>query len=393
MILGTLFVSIAALTSPQAFAWSVEGHQLITTHAVELLPAPWRQFFGYYDWFLTEAASYPDTYYRSTDSNEGPRHYVDLEIWNPNDRSTGTLPQSVEEFALKMQTALEAKDWNSAFLFAGRVAHYVEDDTQPYHTTVNYNPTNKMGVGLHSVLDSSIIAHISEINILQASEIGALTPIDNLTAFVLNMAYDSHSFLPAINRTLIDEGLDWSPELTRIIENRTNTAIIAVARVWQTVITRANAFAPEIRAGNQLFIITENVTQSDNGLTLIRLRVIDSLGIRTYANVTLTTDKSIFRGQVANAIPPIGEYIVVAETGLHPNDHLTAQREGYSSATLTIGNTAAHITSLTEPSSLVTSSLLNPIGSDVPAITIVALVVMFCGILALVVLRRVPMDN
>ena len=130
----------------------------------------------------------------------GPRHYVDLEVWNPNDPSTGTLPQAVEEFALKMELAIESRNWNDVLLFAGRVAHYIEDDTQPYHTTINYNPVNNAGIGLHSVLDASLVAHLSEIHILPASSFGTLTPIENLTDFALKLAVQSHSFLSTINR-------------------------------------------------------------------------------------------------------------------------------------------------------------------------------------------------
>jgi hypothetical protein len=73
-------------------AWSVEGHQIITRNSIGLLPKPWQEFFRYYDWFLAEAVSYPDVYYRAMDPNEAPRHYVDLEVWNANTPSTGTLP-------------------------------------------------------------------------------------------------------------------------------------------------------------------------------------------------------------------------------------------------------------------------------------------------------------
>ena len=364
----------------------------MTKYAIEWLPSPWGQFFDYYSWYVTDAAAYPDTLYRGIDPNEGPRHYVDLEVWNPSDPSTGTLPQTVEEFVHKMQSAIIAKDWNNAFLLAGRVAHYVEDVAQPYHTTINYNPVNKAGMGLHAVLDSSLMTHLSEIKILTPSNLGAMTPIENLTDFVLSMALQSHSFLPIINQTLINEGLGWSPELTKIVENRTNTAIAAVVRVWYTAIAGAKSIAPDIPVHNQLSIIVENVSLTDNGLITIRLRVVDSLGVNTYANVALATGSSTFRGQVANVVPPVGEYVVVSETGLHPNDSLTAQREGYITVTILVGR-GATATSSGGLSSSVTGSLVGRLGSGVPTLTIVAFVVMLGGILALVVLRRVSRDS
>jgi len=385
VILLLVMMSLAGFIPVPTFAWSVEGHQLITAHSIELLPSSWRQFFGYYDWYLAEATAYPDSYYRAADPNEGPRHYVDLEVWNPNDPSTGTLPQAVEEFALKMELAIESRNWNDALLLAGRVAHYVEDDTQPYHTTINYDPVSRAGIGLHSVLDDSLVAHLSEIHILPASSFGTLAPIENLTDFALKLAVQSHGFLSAINQTLIDKGLDWSPELTGIIENRTNTAIEAVARVWYTAIANANASAPEIPSPNRLFIAIENVFATDNGLASLRLRVTDSLGVSTYADVALLTADSTYRGQVANVFPPIGEYVIISEEGIHQNDRLTAERAGYTGAAITVGSA-----SLTQTGSgggwinLVLQTV-----DSLPVVTVVALVVMFAGILALLILRRI----
>ena len=390
LVVLLLVISLVASIPAPAGAWSVEGHQLITNYAIEWLPSPWRQFFNYYRWFLMDAVVYPDTVYRETDPNEGPRHYVDLEVWNPNDPSSGTLPQSVEEYAHQMQSAIEGKDWNSVFLFAGRVAHYLGDAAQPYHTTINYNPTNKAGVGLHLVLDSSLVAHLSEIGIIAPSILRQLSPIENLTDFVLSMALQSHSFLTIINQTLINEDLPWSPELTKIIENRTNTAIEAVARVWYTAIAGAKSPAPSIPVHNQLSIAVENVSLTNNGLVTIRIRVVDSLGVSTYANVTLTTSTSIFRGQVANVVPPAGEYVVICDTALNPNDRLTAQREGYATATITIVTTAASVTSIGHHSSA-TASSARRVG--VPTVTIVALIVMLGGIFALVVFSKLSRDN
>jgi hypothetical protein len=91
---------------------------------------------------LAETVTYPDTYYRESDPNESPRHFIDLEIWNPNDPSTGILPQAVEEFTGEMESAIRAKDWNSMFIDAGD-CHYMADVTQPYHTTVNYDPQTR----------------------------------------------------------------------------------------------------------------------------------------------------------------------------------------------------------------------------------------------------------
>jgi hypothetical protein len=393
-LLILIIVIILLRTVPVPISpWSLDGHQVMTKHAIEWLPSPWRQFFTYYDWFLADAVAYPDTHYRGADPNEAPRHYIDLEVWSPEDPSTGTLPQAVEEFTSQMQLAIEAGNWNDAFLFAGRVAHYVEDDTQPYHTTVNYNPVNKAGVGLHETLDSSIMARLAEIQIQTPSRAEELTPIENLTEFALGIAVQSHSFLSIINQTLIDEGLDWSPELTEVIENRTNTAIAAVARVWYTAIARANPTAPEIPQPNELSVIIESASPMDDGLVTIRLRVADSLGVNTYADVALKTSNAIFRAQVANAIPPVGEYVIVSETGLHPGDALEAERDGYVGASVVLNVALTNTASESPQISAVTTSETERAVRPVPTVTVVALAVMLAGILALTVLRKTSRDS
>jgi hypothetical protein len=314
-------------------AWSPNGHTVITTEACKFLPSPWKEFFQYYGWLLNETSLYPDSY-RESDPNEGPRHYVDLEIWDPNKPETGTLSQAVEEFTTKMEQSIRAGDWNEMFLHAGRIAHYVADVAQPYHTTVNYDPLTPNGTALHQVLDSSIGNHMSEIRLLSPSRAKPLTPIANMTKFVLDMAIQSHSFLPAINETLIDKGLTWSPELTRIVENRTNTAVVAVARVWYTAIERSKSLPPDLPQINKLSVIVENMTFNRNDLSIIRLHVVDSLGVRTYADVVLKIGDTSFRAQVANVVPPLGEYVIILGPGIYEGSLVfVAEREGYSSGT------------------------------------------------------------
>jgi hypothetical protein len=368
-------LQIGILTSP-ASAWSIDTHGKIANAATELLPSPWRQFFTYYAWLLSEAATYPDTYYRENDPNESSRHFADMEIWNPNDLSTGTLPQAVEEFTREMESAIRAKDWNSVFLDAGRLSHYVADLTQPYHTTINYNPLTKNGVGVHQLFESASDAHLSEIRMVSSTDVGPIEPIGNATAFVLETAVQSHSYLPYINRTLIDEGLDWTPELTRILENRTNTAIIGTARIWYTAVVRSNSPPPELPQANELSIVIENISLDSSDYGVIKLHVVDALGVKTPANVSLGIGGSTYRGQVANTVPPIGEYIIAVPSGTHTaNFVLTAQKQGYKPAMVTLAP--------------VTSAPTNAIPVvNVPFSTTVALTVMVAAAVVLIWYRR-----
>jgi hypothetical protein len=365
-------VLVSCFLVPVSNAWSIDGHQIVTKLAIELLPEPWKHFFGYYGWLLNETSVYPDIYYRDSDPNEPPRHFIDLEIWNPNIPSTGTLPQSVVEFSEKMVIAIRSKNWNDMFLLAGRVSHYMADAAQPYHTTINYDPKSRNGVALHAVLDSSIAAHFSELKILNPTSTLELQPIRNITKFVLETAIQSHSFLSTINRTLIDENLVWSPELTKIIENRTNTAIAAVARVWYTVIVEANTQPPNVPQPNGLLVKLQNQSWDQN-VNTIRVQIVDELGVKSYAIVTLTSGNLTVRAIPANVVPPVGEYVIIWQPqGSFTAFSLTAEREGYVGYSLRLS---------------VTNQVSSNPRTSVNPVTLVAIVVM-CTAFILIVLNR-----
>jgi hypothetical protein len=209
-----------------------------------------------------------------------------------------------------------------------------------------------------------------------SADVGPIMPISNVTNFVIETAVQSHSFLSSINRTIIDEGLDWTPELTKILENRTNTAIIATARIWYTVMVRSNSTPPELPEVNGLSIVVESIALNSTSYGVIRLHVIDSLGVKTRADVSLSVDGSTFRGQVANVVPPVGEYVIAVPSGTYnANFVFTAHKEGYRPAVVTL------------PIGTRTTSTTVAV-VNVPFPTVVALAVMVAALVALIWYRR-----
>jgi hypothetical protein len=315
MIISVSFITITNRATPVR-AWWATGHTIIATRAVQFLPTPWSNFFSYYGLIVNESTLSPDGVYAAQDPNEGPRHFIDLEVWNPNKPETGTLPFAVAQYSAEMTQAIKSSDWNLMFKDVGRLAHYVGDIHQPYHSTVNYDPRNKQGSGLHSVLDASLENHANEFKFLSQSDVGQLQPVANVTAFMFYIAWQSHSFLPTINRTLIDEGKSWSPELTRIIENRTNTAIVSVARVWYTAIVNAGLQPPTIPSPNKLRITIANSPQQvsvDKALA-VSFMVSDSLSIRTILNPKASianVPQQVYNDQTLEA--PFGKYIAIVQ--------------------------------------------------------------------------------
>jgi len=268
-------------------AWWSDGHRLMTTRAIGLIPDPeWREFFGHYAYFLNETCVWPDSVYKAEDPMEEPRHYYDLEI--PLGQRTyrdGVLPQAVHNFTLEMVEALRRGDWFEALALAGRVAHYVEDAHQPYHCTVNYNPMDK-----HGLADSLIERHWGELTLNLSAPI---EPVDNLTQFALDIIVDSNRKVARLNATLIGDPADpsddreWSDDLRDLISEQASRAIVAVARVWWTAIELSGVEPPDL---SQSYSIGVELAAPDRAKTrlLAEATVLDGLGIPLDAEVTWT---------------------------------------------------------------------------------------------------------
>ena len=395
ILLLTIMVSSLIVIGYQAtpvYAWWAIGHAIIASRAAELLPQPWSGFFNYYALTVNETTIYPDSIYKTADPNEDPRHFIDLEIWNPNKPETGTLPFAVAQYTAEMSQAIKSGDWNTMFIDAGRVAHYVGDIHQPYHATVNYNPRNKQGTGLHGVLDAALETHVNEFKLVSKSDVGHLQPVQNITAFMFYIAWQSHSFLPAINRTLIDEEESWSPELTQIIDNRTNTAIVSLARVWYTVILNAGQQPPQIPSPNKLRITIESAPQQaapDKALS-VSFTISDGLGIRAILKPKASIGNipvEVYDNQGLET--PFGKYVVVIQpdilrsfAGSSPTLNLVADKAGFEQATsqLQIQISQTQTTTTTQPPSSLPIEIID--------IVLLVVVIAILGIGLRFVLRR-----
>jgi hypothetical protein len=239
-----------------------------------------------------------------------------------------------------MSEAVRGGDWDKVLLDAGRLAHYVSDICQPYHSTVDYDPATKNGTRLHVMLDSAIVNHLSEIRLI--SSIGPPSTV-NFTDYAFFLARQSHSFLAEINTTLIDQGLPWSPRLTEIIENRTNTAIMATVNVWHTAVMNAAVNPPTLPQKNELRIVQTSGWQtldlSHNNY--LEFTVTDVLGVRTPCEVN--AEVSGINLETESYQDPIDPWInyrtvlpgnKIKSAMENPEVRVTATREGYISGKL-----------------------------------------------------------
>jgi len=341
-------IVLAFILRPQAnvrpvSAWWDTGHMIVSSRATQLLRDPWRSFLSYYEFYLNETTIYPDSIYKHLDPQEDYRHFIDLEIWDPKKPETGTLAFAVERFATEAVQAMKASDWNKAFYLLGRVSHSLADIHQPYHSTADYNPRTKTGKGLHAILDSSMEVHLKEFKLVKADD-RPLEPVHNLTLFCFQMAWQSHSFLQRINQILIDEEKEWSPELTKIVENRTNSAIVAVARAWHTITLRAGASPPQVPESNAISVSVVGIPQefdSDKEAAL-SIVVTDKIGVRTPAVVQASLgNQPLAVHELTYVADPLGRYSISLSSdtlsqfkGGDASLSLTAERLGYVSGRL-----------------------------------------------------------
>ncbi len=113
---------------------------------------------------------------RSTDRNENPKHFIDLENYGPGAvlimphdiktavekyswdtlRKYGYVPYQVLIEYDSLVKALKQKNADSIIFYADDLAHYIEDACVPLHTTNNYDGQLTGQKGLHALWESTI---------------------------------------------------------------------------------------------------------------------------------------------------------------------------------------------------------------------------------------------
>jgi len=177
-------VTVALLLPAPASAWSWAAHRFIMRRAIEILPAEIKPFF---------VERREETVYRSIDPDlwrdagweEDPNHFVNFGTPElgpypfaafPRDHTAalekfgesglkrlGTLPWRMQEMVGNLRRAFEGFAKGSGLapqhtvLFSGAASHYIQDATQPFHVSNNYDGqlTNQRGV--HSRFEEALL--------------------------------------------------------------------------------------------------------------------------------------------------------------------------------------------------------------------------------------------
>ena len=175
---------VLVLAPAPAWAWGAVAHQLIMRKVVERLPPALKPFFEKYEAELVLRVNDPDLW-RNIPWDDDANHFIDFGVPEygkppftelPREygaavarfgintvKRNGTLPWRVEEMAGNLRRGFEGMARQQPYaisdvtLFAAVVAHYVQDATQPFHATDNYDGQRTGNRGIHSRFERDLV--------------------------------------------------------------------------------------------------------------------------------------------------------------------------------------------------------------------------------------------
>lgn len=165
IIISILFVFV----SVSAHAWGPTGHALVTTYAIELLPADMKPFYEANSRYLVALSTLPDDW-KQTHREIGNQHFIDLDLLSQPPFSdlimeqtaaekkfgaekiqeAGVLPWVIEERFNRLVDAFKKGNSEQVFIQSVVLAHYTADAHVPFHTTKYYDGKTPAQKGIHN---------------------------------------------------------------------------------------------------------------------------------------------------------------------------------------------------------------------------------------------------
>ena len=178
------------LVPARAFAWGAAGHRLIMRRAIDLLPPELKPFYEHYREEVVLRSNDPDLWRNVPFEEEDPNHFINFgapeygkppftelprergaalaKFGDQTMRRLGLLPWRIEELAGSLRRAFEGMgrhglyDISNAVLFSATASHYLQDATQPLHTTLNYDGQRTGNNGIHSRFERDLIERFGD---------------------------------------------------------------------------------------------------------------------------------------------------------------------------------------------------------------------------------------
>ena len=273
-----LFAAALATLTPLAFGWYAGGHLIVTAAAAQALPpempAFFRQGFGTIDatralmQYSVEPDGFKNHALPQLTATEGPEHYFDSELLQghplPATRAqyikmcyalkldpyrVGFLPYAIIEWTQRLEMAFaQSRHWPTdtaiqaqCLVYAGILAHYAGDATQPLHVTVDYDGrTDASGRSPHSGIHGRVDGILQDLKLSPAQVASGVHPKDlgPLLPAILQEIQTSYALVnqvyamePGFPRTATDEA---SPAVVAFAHERARTAATFIASLYLT---------------------------------------------------------------------------------------------------------------------------------------------------------------
>jgi hypothetical protein len=171
---------ITCLVSGSVFllSWGTWGHQHINHAAVFALPDSMRRFYYNHIDFITEESVIPDVRkYTINDKAEFPRHYINMETYQPGGGTDsipltmkeatakydaklldkgGILPWYMIDVMQKLTKAFQDKKKAEILFLSADLGHYLGDANMPLHTALNHDGQLTNQNGIHAFFESQL---------------------------------------------------------------------------------------------------------------------------------------------------------------------------------------------------------------------------------------------
>lgn len=223
---GILGALIAICTPVALSAWGMDVHRLITTRAVDALPAPLQVYFAERRAFVIEHSADPDLWrvvgLKGERGDEDPNHFLDIDglddrrpfshvprEWDAyvakygveRTNKTGRLPWRAEEIykllVARFQDVTKGQPYagENAVYLSAVLAHYIEDAHQPFHAVINYDGQATNQRGIHSRFETELVLRNRATLKLAPVQI---RPIPNVKTFVFDRLIEGEALVAAV---------------------------------------------------------------------------------------------------------------------------------------------------------------------------------------------------
>lgn len=195
------------------YGWGVNGHKIINRRSTFSLP-PSMSFLNWPD-SLSAHSSDADNR-RNTDTNEAPRHFIDIDDY-PEFIATGKIPQDLDSLiALHGSSFVYSKgilpfsilatadslkkyfmlhNYHKAMLHAADLGHYIADGHQPLHITRNYDGQFTNQSGVHSRYETQLINRDSAFIIYSFEN---ASYVSDKNRFVFDFIYHNYRYVDSV---------------------------------------------------------------------------------------------------------------------------------------------------------------------------------------------------